>query len=96
MPSIAREINFKFFPSNIRDESILGLFLIHLNFISEETIVFCSDLIPLKSHLKLPWIMGYDLNAELTLKEKKILVLFTDSLRLGLFYRFFTESLKLL
>ena len=23
MPSIAREINFKFFPSNIRDESIL-------------------------------------------------------------------------
>tara|TARA_B100000579_G_C22828794_1_gene854731 strand:- start:1076 stop:1924 length:849 start_codon:yes stop_codon:yes gene_type:complete len=41
-------------------------------FDSEETIVFCSDLIPLKSHLKLPWIMGYDLNAELTLKEKKI------------------------
>ena len=25
---------------------------------------------PLESHLKLPWIMGYDLNA-LTLKEKK-------------------------
>tara|TARA_B100000029_G_scaffold319569_1_gene311976 strand:- start:1466 stop:2323 length:858 start_codon:yes stop_codon:yes gene_type:complete len=36
-----------------------------------QTIVFCSDLIPLKSHLKLPWIMGYDLNAALTLKEKK-------------------------
>ena len=36
-----------------------------------ETIVFCSDLIPLKSHLKLPWIMGYDLNASLTLEEKK-------------------------
>ena len=36
-----------------------------------DTIVFCSDLIPLKSHLKLPWIMGYDLNAALTLKEKK-------------------------
>ena len=30
-----------------------------------------SDLIPLKSHLKLPWIMGYDLNASLTLSEKK-------------------------
>ena len=41
-------------------------------FDSDEAIVFCSDLIPLKSHLKLPWIMGYDLNAELTLKEKKI------------------------
>ena len=36
----------------------------------EETLIFCSDLIPLRSHLKLPWIMGYDLNAVLTLKEK--------------------------
>ena len=35
-----------------------------------EVLVFCSDLIPLESHLKLPWIMGYDLNAQLTLKEK--------------------------
>jgi len=39
---------------------------------NNETLVFCSDLIPLKSHLKLPWIMGYDLNAVLTLEEKKI------------------------
>ena len=37
----------------------------------KETLVFCSDLIPLKSHLKIPWIMGYDLNASLTLKEKE-------------------------
>ena len=37
-----------------------------------KTIVFCSDLIPLVSHIRLPWIMGYDLNASLTLKEKKI------------------------
>ena len=29
-------------------------------------------------------------------RKKKILVLFIDSLRLGLFYGFFTESLKLL
>jgi len=35
-----------------------------------KTLVFCSDLIPLKSHLRLPWIMGYDLNAILTLAEK--------------------------
>ncbi len=40
-------------------------------FDDNEVIVFCSDLIPLVSHLKLPWIMGYDLNAALTLKEKK-------------------------
>ena len=39
---------------------------------NNETIVFCSDLIPLKSHIKLPWIMGYDLNAELTLEEKTL------------------------
>ena len=36
-----------------------------------ESIVFCSDLIPLKSHLRIPWIMGYDLNASLTMKEKE-------------------------
>ena len=35
-----------------------------------DSLVFCSDLIPLKSHLKLPWIMGYDLNAMKTLEEK--------------------------
>ena len=37
-----------------------------------ETIVFCSDLIPLKSHVRLPWIMGYDLNASLSLEEKEL------------------------
>jgi len=36
----------------------------------EDTLVFCSDLIPLKSHIQIPWIMGYDLNAMLTLEEK--------------------------
>jgi len=36
----------------------------------DETLIFCSDLIPLRSHLQLPWIMGYDLNAYLTLQEK--------------------------
>jgi len=35
-----------------------------------DVLVFCSDLIPLRSHLKLPWIMGYDLNALLSLEEK--------------------------
>ncbi|NOZ09083.1 MAG: MBL fold metallo-hydrolase, partial [FCB group bacterium] len=35
-----------------------------------ETLMFVADLIPLKSHLKLPWIMGYDLHAALTLTEK--------------------------
>ena len=34
------------------------------------SLIFCSDLIPLRSHVRLPWIMGYDLNAVLTLEEK--------------------------
>jgi len=38
--------------------------------VENESLVFCSDLIPLKSHLKIPWIMGYDLNAMKTLEEK--------------------------
>jgi glyoxylase-like metal-dependent hydrolase (beta-lactamase superfamily II) len=37
---------------------------------ADETILFCGDLVPLKSHVRLPWIMGYDLNALLTLQEK--------------------------
>tara|TARA_Y100000994_G_scaffold142923_1_gene117111 strand:+ start:606 stop:1463 length:858 start_codon:yes stop_codon:yes gene_type:complete len=52
-----------------------------------ETLVFCSDLIPLKSHLKLPWIMGYDLNASLTLIEKeKFLNLASDKDWILFFY----------
>ena len=52
-----------------------------------ETIIFCSDLIPLKSHLKLPWIMGYDLNASLTLIEKeKFLNLASDKDWILFFY----------
>jgi len=35
-----------------------------------DVLVFCGDLVPLRSHLQLPWIMGYDLNAVLTLEEK--------------------------
>ena len=35
-----------------------------------EVLIFCSDLIPLKSHVSPPWIMGYDLNAMKTLEEK--------------------------
>ena len=54
---------------------------------NNKTIVFCSDLIPLKSHLKFPWIMGYDLNAALTLKEKKeFLDLASDNNWLLFFY----------
>ena len=40
--------------------------------VNNDSIIFCSDLIPLKSHLKIPWIMGYDLNAMKTLEEKTL------------------------
>ena len=43
--------------------------------VENESLVFCSDLIPLKSHLKIPWIMGYDLNAMKTLEEKSTFLL---------------------
>ena len=47
------------------------------------SVVFIEILIALRRNLK-------------SEKKKKFLVLFLDSLRLGLFYGFFTESLKLL
>ncbi len=34
-------------------------------------VAFVGDLLPLASHLNVPWIMGYDLNPLLTLTEKK-------------------------
>tara|TARA_B100000029_G_scaffold150206_1_gene145444 strand:+ start:1884 stop:2738 length:855 start_codon:yes stop_codon:yes gene_type:complete len=40
--------------------------------VNNDSLIFCSDLIPLKSHLKIPWIMGYDLNAMKTLEEKTL------------------------
>jgi len=40
--------------------------------VGSDSLIFCSDLIPLKSHLKIPWIMGYDLNAMKTLEEKAL------------------------
>jgi len=35
------------------------------------TLIYCADLIPLASHVALPYIMGYDLNPLQTLNEKK-------------------------
>jgi glyoxylase-like metal-dependent hydrolase (beta-lactamase superfamily II) len=35
------------------------------------TILYCADLFPLKSHIPLPYIMGYDLQPLVTLEEKK-------------------------
>lgn len=38
---------------------------------SSNTLLYCADLIPLVSHINLPFIMGYDLQPLVTLEEKK-------------------------
>lgn len=35
------------------------------------TLFYCADLVPLRSHVRLPWIMGYDLRPLVTLEEKR-------------------------
>jgi len=52
----------------------------------DESLIFCSDLIPLKSQLRIPWIMGYDLNASLTLKEKTTFLNFAADRKWWLFF----------
>ncbi len=37
----------------------------------KEVVVFCGDLIPFRSQVHIPWIMGFDLNPMLTVSEKK-------------------------
>ena len=37
----------------------------------ETTLVYCADLIPTSSHVKLPWVMGYDLDPLKLIEEKR-------------------------
>jgi glyoxylase-like metal-dependent hydrolase (beta-lactamase superfamily II) len=38
------------------------------------TLLFCADLVPLASHVKLPWVMSYDLNPVDSVREKQRLL----------------------
>jgi glyoxylase-like metal-dependent hydrolase (beta-lactamase superfamily II) len=38
---------------------------------SENTILYCGDLFPTSSHIRLPYVMGYDLQPLITVQEKK-------------------------
>lgn len=40
----------------------------------KNTVLFCGDLIPMSSHIPLPFIMGYDLQPLVTLEEKKKII----------------------
>ena len=41
---------------------------------SSNTLLYCCDLFPTYSHIKLPYIMGYDLQPLITLQEKKYIL----------------------
>jgi len=38
---------------------------------SENTLLYCADLIPTASHIPIPWVMAYDNNPLTTIEEKK-------------------------
>ncbi|MBU2492201.1 MAG: MBL fold metallo-hydrolase [Bacteroidetes bacterium] len=38
---------------------------------SSETLLYCADLMPMHSHIPVPYVMGYDLQPLVTIKEKK-------------------------
>lgn len=40
----------------------------------KQTLIYCGDLIPTSAHLRLPYIMAYDLYPLVTLEEKKMLL----------------------
>jgi glyoxylase-like metal-dependent hydrolase (beta-lactamase superfamily II) len=41
---------------------------------SSNTILYCGDLFPFISHIQIPYIMGYDLQPVVTVKEKKMIL----------------------
>ncbi len=38
---------------------------------AQTTVFYCGDLVPTSTHIRLPWLMGYDLNPLLLMEEKK-------------------------
>ncbi|MES2854610.1 MAG: MBL fold metallo-hydrolase [Bdellovibrionota bacterium] len=53
------------------------------------TLVYCGDLIPTSSHVRLAWVMGYDLNPLLLIDEKRALL--TQAANAG-WYLFFEHD----
>jgi glyoxylase-like metal-dependent hydrolase (beta-lactamase superfamily II) len=61
-----------------------GLILPLIN-VGDKTVLFAGDLIPTRAHVRLPWIMGYDLNADETLAEKSFVLELAAENHWGLF-----------
>ncbi len=38
------------------------------------TLIYCGDLIPMAAHIPLPWVMAYDIQPVVTVREKKALL----------------------
>jgi glyoxylase-like metal-dependent hydrolase (beta-lactamase superfamily II) len=38
---------------------------------SKNTLLYCADVVPTSSHIRLAWVMGYDLNPMLLIEEKQ-------------------------
>jgi glyoxylase-like metal-dependent hydrolase (beta-lactamase superfamily II) len=55
----------------------------------KNTLVYCADLIPTSSHVRLAWIMGYDLHPLQIIEEKKRLL---DPAAKGNWYLFFEHD----
>ncbi len=36
----------------------------------QKTLLYCGDVVPTSSHVRLPWVMGYDLNPMMLIEEK--------------------------
>ena len=41
---------------------------------SSETLIYCADLFPTASHIRIPYVMGYDIQPLETVKEKKMIL----------------------
>jgi glyoxylase-like metal-dependent hydrolase (beta-lactamase superfamily II) len=53
----------------------------------QASVVFCTDLVPTTSHVRIPWNMAFDLNLSATIEEKKrLLARWTDQGTLLFFY----------
>jgi hypothetical protein len=37
---------------------------------SADSLIYCGDIVPTSSHVRLPFVMGYDLNPLLVIEEK--------------------------
>ncbi|MEK7354816.1 MAG: MBL fold metallo-hydrolase, partial [Bdellovibrionota bacterium] len=53
------------------------------------TLVYCADLIPTSTHVRLAWVMGYDLRPLDLIEEKRVLL---DQAAAGGWYLFFEHD----